>query len=139
MIRSILAIVVGLLVAFILILLVQTISVLFLFPMPPGLDRHDHEAMREYIHSLPDSAFLPILLAYFLGTFCGVALAVRIARRAPAVHALIVCGPFLFFNLMNLQMHEHPIWFWIASFVTFPVASLLGYLVSRRSAHSFGL
>src|SRR5205823_1202661 len=128
MIRSILAIVAGLVVAIILFMAVELLGgLLFPFAPPPGVDPWTNpEAMKTHIASLPLAAFLLVLAGWFLGTFCATVLALRIARRAPAVHALILCGVLLLTALLNLLSFPHPTWFWVATFVTFPLAVAAG-------------
>jgi hypothetical protein len=136
MVRSILAVAVGLIVAMILFSAAQFLC-WFIYLSPLGVNPMDPEAAKPYFADPPLGALLLVLLGYFVGTLCGTGLAVRIARRAPAVHALIVCGMLLIANLMNLLELPHPPWFWVATFVTFPVAAAAGALVGHSPAKPF--
>ena len=129
MIRSILAGIAGFVVAILVIMGVQMVSY-FLYGPPSGVEK-DPAAMEAYIRSLPLGAFLIVLLSYFLGTFCGVVVAVFIARRAPVVFAVIFCVVFMLANVMNLlTMPGHPLWFWVVSFAVYPFAAAAGALVA---------
>jgi hypothetical protein len=122
MVRSILAVLAGVVAATIVIIAIQMVSMV-VYPLPEGLKLDDRDAMKAYLDSMPASAWLLLLFGYFAGTFCGAALAVYLARRAPVVHAGIVCGVFMLGNLLNLLTLPHPMWYWWVSFATFPLAA----------------
>jgi hypothetical protein len=136
--RSILAVIAGIIVGNILIFGVQMLSVFF-YPTPPGLDPTDTEAMKEWIASLPPGALLFVLAAYAVGTFGGAWLAARLAGRAPVLHALFIAVFFFSASVVNLSKYQpaHPTWFVIANLGLFvPVAWLGGRLVTKRQAVS---
>jgi hypothetical protein len=133
MLRSILAVIVGIGVTMILFFAAEFL-VWYIYLYPLGVNPMNPETVK----ITPDAgALLLVLLGYFVGTFCGVALAVRIARRAPAVHTLIICGLLMLGNLMNLLDLPHPTWFWVASFAMFPLAGISGALTGRPPRKPF--
>ena len=92
--RSVLAVLAGAIVAGVLIAIVEAISSA-IFPLPPGLDIHDHAAMRQHIDTLPLGAFLLVLAAWAIGSFGGSWVAARIASRGRLGHGLAVGALFL--------------------------------------------
>jgi hypothetical protein len=133
MIRSILAVVLGILVAMSVTWVVQ-LPCAVLYPLPKELKPENTEAFRAYVATLPVGAFLLVLLSWFAGAFCGAWLAARIARRFPLVHALIVAAVSLaagFFELLSLP---HPTWFVVASLLAFPVAAIAAAALNRPKA-----
>jgi hypothetical protein len=130
MVRSVLAVVLGVVVTTIVITGVESISSL-LYPLPAGFDLHDREALQAFIAGLPVGAFLLVVFGWFLGTFCGAALAARVGRRTPAVHAVIVGIVSMAAGILNLAMLRHPAWVWVAGLLAFVVATLAAILVSR--------
>ena len=130
--RSALAVVVGALVAGVLIAAVEGISSA-IYPLPPGIDLHDHEAMRQHIHSLPVGAFLFVLAAWAMGSFGGSWVAARLATRARLTHGLIVGALFLLAGMMNLIMIPHPWWMWAGGILALAGCSYLGARLAGRA------
>jgi hypothetical protein len=127
MARTIGAILLGAIVAFLLIAAVHAVSAQ-VYPVPEGL-MQDKEGMARHIASLPIGAFLFVLAAYLIGTVGGVATAVRVGRaKFPgyAVGALLICG-----SLANLLMFPHPVWFAVANLAIVIAAT---YLMTRGAA-----
>jgi len=123
--RSVLAVLVGAIVAVGLISGIEAISSA-VYPMPPGVDLHDHAAMREYVHSLPIGAFLFILAAWAIGPCAGAWVAARIAGRAKLIHGLIVGALFLAGGIMTMLVIPHPAWMWIGGIAALAGCSYLG-------------
>ena len=122
--KRILAMVAGLISAFLVIVLVEGISITK-YPLPKGVDPHNAEAMKEHVASLPVDAFLIILFAYAAGAFTGSFVAVAISKifRQAMTIALVL----LIANTANLVQIDHPLWFAISStFIYFPLAWLGG-------------
>jgi hypothetical protein len=133
MIRSILAIVLGILIATIVTWVVQ-FPCAVLYPLPKELSPDDTEAFRAYVATLPVGAFLLVLLSWFAGAFCGAWLAARIVRRLPLVHALIVAAVQLAAGLYELLRLPHPTWFLVASLLVFPLAAIAAAALNRPKA-----
>ena len=123
--RSVLAVLAGAFVAGLLIAAVEAVSSA-LFPLPPGLDIHDHEAMRQHIDTLPTGAFLMVLAAWAIGSFGGSWVAARLASRARLVHGMIVGALFLLAGVLNMLMIPHPWWMWAGGIVALVGCSYLG-------------
>ena len=132
MFRSILGVFLGLLLSWIVTMAVEAPCAV-LFPWPKELDPKDTEAFRSYVTTLPIQAFLLVLLAWFVGTFCGAWLAARIGRRAPLVHALIIGAVMLACGLYELLTVPHPTWFMIAGLLTFPTAAVAAASLNRKA------
>jgi hypothetical protein len=113
-VRSILAVIVGMVVAFVLIAVVQMIG-MRVYPPPPGLDPRNIESLKAAMASIPLGALLFVLLSYAAGSVAGGWLAAWIAPRAPMMHAMIVAALLFGAGLMNLMTIPHPVWFWVAS------------------------
>jgi hypothetical protein len=128
--RSTLAVLVGVIVAMGLTAVIEMVGN-HLYPLPPGLDIHDHASMREYVHAMPTGAFVMVLLAWAVGAGTGAWVAARLAGRARLVHGLIVGALFLAAGIMNMLMVPHPIWMWIGGVA---VLAGCGYLGARAAA-----
>ena len=128
-VRSILAVVVGMLVAFVLFALVQIIG-MRAYPPPPGTDPMNAESVKAAMRQMPLGALLFVLLSYAAGSVAGGWVAARFAPKAKLMHAMIV-GALLFgAGLVNLSMIPHPAWFGVASSAIY----LLGAWSGARAA-----
>ena len=131
--RSVLAVLAGAIVAGVLIAIAESISVMT-YPMPPGVDPHDHAAMREHIQSLPIGAFAFVLVAWSIGAFGGSWVAARLAGRARLTHGLVVGGLFLCCGILTMLMIPHPWWMWVGGILALGGCSYLGARLAIRRA-----
>jgi hypothetical protein len=132
MVRSILAVVVGLIVAVIVTSGLQAVGQ-FIYPLPPGVNPNDPEALKKVLPTMPTGAFLLLLLDYAAGSLAGGLLAAWVARRRPALHALIVGGVLTVLGFLNLLLLPgHPAWVWAASAVVYLLPAYAG---SRLAPH----
>ncbi len=120
--RTILAVAIGIVVGAIVIFAVE----LFSPHQPPAdLDINDKAKFVEWVKTLPASAFFILLLAYFLGSAVGglVTNLVAGSRYRPA----LVTGLGLFVaGLMNVLEVPHPLWFVVASSLTYFLGAWIG-------------
>ncbi len=123
--RSVLAVLAGAIVAGLLIAAVESVSSA-IYPLPPGIDLHDHEAMRRHIDQLPIGAFLFVLGAWAIGSFGGSWVAARLAGRARIVHGLVVGALFLLAGVLNMLLIPHPWWMWVGGIAALAGCSYLG-------------
>jgi hypothetical protein len=103
-----------------------------LFPMPPGLDLNDPQALAVAMANAPLGALLFVLLAWAAGSLAGGWLAARLAGRAPHWHALIVGVLLLIAGIINLATLPHPLWFQVVSVLVFLPAAWLGGALGAR-------
>ena len=123
--RKILAVVGGVILGGVVVFVVEWISSK-VYPLPPGLDLNNREAMKAYVAALPIGALLFVLLAYVLGSLAGGWLAAKIARDSRLHLPLTVGGVLLFFGIINLVTIPHPLWFAMVSILVFLPAAYLG-------------
>jgi len=113
-VRSVLAVIAGMLVAFVLIAVVQSVG-LSVYPPPSDMDPLNYESIKSAMARIPLGALLFVLLSYAAGSVAGGWLAARIAPRAKMTHAMVLAALLFGAGLMNLITIPHPPWFWIAS------------------------
>ena len=116
MARAIIAVVVGLVAAFVSILVTEMVGAL---AVPAGVapSLKDAERMRDYLAGLPLSAYAFILAAYLIGSAVGGVVATRIVGQPASRCVWIVGGLLLATTVANLVLVPHPLWFSIASVV----------------------
>ncbi|HTN44734.1 MAG TPA: hypothetical protein VL098_00180 [Flavipsychrobacter sp.] len=131
MLRKIISVSAGLLVALLFIFLGERVSAR-LYPIPEGMDIADRAAMQAYIDSLPAAAFILILSGYFVASFfCGavIRLISGSADNTPAFFAGIGLTTV---GIVNFFSFEHPWWVIITGLLIFLPATLLGFTLIRK-------
>ena len=124
MIRTVVAVLLGLVVALATMLLVEYLG-MSLFPLPPGINLDNEDDLARLVASASTGKMLWVLMGWTLAAFVGGWVASRISRRhrkgaALAVGALIVAGV-----LLNAAMLPHPAWMTVAGvLLPLPVAWL---------------
>lgn len=127
--RSILAVLLGLILAGVVIATVEATSHQ-IYPPPEGLNLSDPEAALAVMSDVPTGALVFVLLAWILGSFTGGWLSARVADRAKTVHAFVVGGILMIAGILNMMIIPRPVWFWIAGLVVFLPFAYLGRLVA---------
>jgi len=137
--RSVGAVVLGLVVAFLLISMIEVAGTL-VFAFPPDVDPMDAEAMSAAIEAgrVPVGSMLTVIAAYAAGSFAGGWLTAWLAQRwqrpAPMKLALTLGGILTLMGIWNLVTITHPLWMQIATIVAFVPLAYLGARVAMRAA-----
>lgn len=132
MIRTIAAVLLGLLVALATMLLVEYLG-MSLFPLPPGLRLDNEHDLARLVESATLGKKLWVLMGWSLAAFVGGLVAAKISRRhrvgaALSVGALIVAGVAL-----NAALLPHPAWMTVAGvLLPLPLAWLAARLARPR-------
>jgi hypothetical protein len=102
------------------------------FPLPPGVDPADHEAVTAYAQTLPSSTFITLLAGWATGSFiCG--LLIRIISKSADKIPAYIAGLFLTTAaIVDLILLPHPMWFIVAGIVVFIPMTLLGHAAYRQ-------
>jgi hypothetical protein len=132
MARNIAAVLLGLVLAFVIVFLVEGIASHF-YPPPPNLNLADKAAMKAFIEKMPTSAFLLIEFGWFAGALVGSFVAARIAQAKPDYHGLIVGGLAFAAAIANMMLFPHPVWFWILTLLSYALATGAGIWLARIS------
>jgi MFS family permease len=131
MVKSILAVLTGLVVGFITIYLVELVSQQ-VYPLPAEVNLQDPEAMGTYMANAPAASLVLVLLAYALGSFLGGMVAARLATTKKMVHAIVVGVLLLLAGIANFYLLPHPIWFVISAVIIYPLMSFFGGAMGSR-------
>jgi hypothetical protein len=132
MLRTILSVVAGIVVAFAIVFASDALFHALIPSAPPPADTGDREAMGAYVAGQPSSVLVALLAGWTLAAFAGSALAARLARRGEWP-GWVVTSLFLFATAANFLMVPHPSWM-----VTLGVAAILvaGWAGSRIGART---
>jgi hypothetical protein len=125
-VRSVVAILGGVIAGVVLISAIQRLGHVF-YPQPPDFDLKDHEAVKALMNDMPLGGFLMLLLGYAAGTLGGAWLAAKLAGRARVRHGLVVGLFFLLASVANLVMIPfHPVWFIVVNLLLIMPAAYAG-------------
>jgi hypothetical protein len=125
MLRGVLAVIAGVVAAVVVIMLAE-LGCSQLFPLPPGLDPTNREAIEAHVAKLPLIALLLVVLGWALGSIAGGWVAARISRTNATRSALIVGTLLLIAGVMNMMTIPHPLWMWIAGLAVYLPSAWLG-------------
>ena len=137
MLRSVLAVIAGV-VATIVVIMLAELGCSQLFPLPPGLDPTNREAIEAHVAKLPLIALLLVVLGWALGSIAGGWVAARVSGGGAngMRSALIVGALLLLAGVMNMMTIPHPLWMWIVGLAVYLPCAWLGarLAVTPRSA-----
>jgi hypothetical protein len=134
-IRSILALIAGIVAASAVMMIVETVNGRLLYPelgkRAEGVT--DRQEIQAILASAPVGALVVVLIGWALGSLAGGFLATLISRKPPGGHALVLGALLTLAGIANNLMLPPPFWFWIATFAVFLPATYVGArLVPRR-------
>ena len=129
-IRSILAVVAGLVSAFVVVAAVESIGHAVI-PAPEGVDLTDHEAIRGAMTqgAIPIGALVFVVAAWTIAALAGGWVAARTARTRRNFLTHWSSAPFLTATIAMLLHLPHPLWMWVVAMIeVLPLAYLGGWL-----------
>jgi len=132
MLRNILAVIVGIVVGMAINMALIQLNSLVLFPMPAGTDMSNPEQFNAYIASLPQTAFIVVILAHLSQSFVGALVAARLCQSHPMKLAMIVGTVALAGGIMAMGMIDGPSWLVIELPLYLVVAWIAGRIVISR-------
>lgn len=109
MLRTVLAGVVGVVVAMLTITLCE-FAAHAVYPPPPGLDMTDPTAVAAYAATVPVPALVLVLLGWTLGAFDGALAAALVTRSRARTVALVVGAVVVAGVVVNAMLIPHPAW-----------------------------
>lgn len=131
MIRKLLAIIIGVLVAGITVMLIQELGH-GLYPPPADLDVSDREFMADYVAGLPWGPLAFVLASYVIGTLAGGWAAASVAGESSLLFAGIVGLLMLAGAIWNVMIIPHPTWFTVTAVIGVILATLLAARFSSK-------
>jgi hypothetical protein len=135
-IRSILAVIAGFVVASVVMMIVETANGRLLYPelrkRAEGVT--DRQEIKAIMASAPVGALSVVLIGWALGSVAGGYLATLISRKPPGGHALVLGALLTLAGVANNLMLPPPFWFWIATFAVLLPATYVGARLVPRGA-----
>jgi hypothetical protein len=130
MVRSIGALIAGLLVMLIVISSIQWIGH-SIYPPPDGLDPKDPTAMAAAIAELPFGALAMVLLSYAAGSFLGGGTGAAVSVRHKRGVAILLGVVMTALVALNFVIIPHPLWMIVVGLLIPVPFALLGWRVFR--------
>jgi hypothetical protein len=124
-VRSVGAVIAGLVVAMFFIVGVEVVWAV-VYPPAPGVDLGNVEACKAHIAQLPADAFVIAVAGWGLTVLAGSWVATRLGTGRHPAHGIVVGSILLAAAVANMLMLPYPIWFWVLNLVAFPAATYLG-------------
>lgn len=125
MVRKILAVFAGVIVASICIWVIETLNHM-MYPYPDGMKPNDMEGFKNYVETLPFLGKFMVIVGYAVGALVSGFIATKISKDGKPT-AAIICGiVFLVFTIYNMTVLPTPIWFWILGILVW-ILVLAGY------------
>ena len=132
MIRKILAVIGGLVLAVVTFTIIQMIGGM-IFGMPNDLDFKDKVAVAAYMATMPFGAFLLLAFGYALGSFLA-GIAVRFISKSDGLLLPSIVGSSLTLAwLMNIWTVPHPTWMAVLGFLLYIPFTLIGHRMAKSS------
>lgn len=131
--RKILAVVVALIVATAIFMIFQMGNSMVMAPPSPEV-MADRAKLAEYMANGPAKAYIVVLIGYIIGSFAGGFVVTKMGRRwSPGVTLTIILGSLLTLAMVaNIMMLPgQPLWFVVASLVSFIPMTLIGHRFAR--------
>jgi hypothetical protein len=125
MLRSILAVVSGIIVAFSVITIAGLVGHA-LWPAGDNVDFADRESVRAFIAKMPVAALVFVAVSDGVGTFVGAVAVAAIARRRKVTLAMTLGALVMAAGVGNLVLIPHPAWFWVADLAVYLPAAYAG-------------
>lgn len=132
--RNILSVVVGLAIAIITFLIVETINASF-HPTPTNLDLQDSIAVKTFYENQPPTFWVMVLTGWIIGSLlCG--LLIKIISKNENRKLPIIAGIILTLSAVaNFFSLPHPTWFIVVGLMVFIPSTLLGHKLFKIKAN----
>ena len=112
MARSILAVVAGLVTAFVVIFVIEAVGHIF-YPPPPDIDMRDPQVIKSLMENAPTGSLIVVLIGWALGSFIGGLVTSHVAIKNKLTHSIITGALLMISGIANMIMLPHPVWMWI--------------------------
>jgi hypothetical protein len=105
-----------------------------MYPLPPGTEMSNSNAIKSHMANAPMAALMGVALAWTIAPLVGSWIAALIARRAFFAHGLMVGAFFLAADVLNVRSFPHPTWLAVVGVVAPIVSSCLGASLAAQMA-----
>jgi hypothetical protein len=132
-IRSALAVIISLVVAFVLVVALEGASAV-LHPFPADFDG-SQAAMLDHVANYPDWVLAIVVVIWGATTFVSTWLATRLGTNRHAAHGLAIGSLLLAGVILNMYLLPYPVWFEAANVVVFLLCIYWGVKLGRSTGN----
>lgn len=130
MLRNILGIVVGIILGFITIGLLESLGhKLF---APEGFDPTDPQGIKAYGATATLGGMVFVVVAWIIGSFVGGLAGSMVARNSKMLWGAVIGGIMLGAGLLNVLSHPHPLWMKLSVIIAFIPPALAGARIGMK-------
>ncbi len=127
-IKDILAIMAGVFLGALTVMAIQMTGHHF-YPLPDNIDPESVESITAHMTDVSIGAMLFVLLAWFLGAFTGVLLAIKAAPIRKKMAGGLVGFIQWLMAIQTLNMLPHPMWMTVAGVLAAPLATFIAFML----------
>jgi hypothetical protein len=134
MMRSVMGVGAGFILASAIMMALESVNGRFLYPELGKLAEgvKDRDALKSILSRAPTGAFFVVILGWVLGSIAGGCMAALIGKRAPVGHALVLGGILALAGIATNLMIPPPLWLWIVGLMVFLPATFAGARLAQR-------
>lgn len=129
--NKILSVVIGLLSAFVVVMIFDYISHL-MYPVPEGVDMNNPEVIKDVMKNLPAPSFIIMVFGWMIASAVGAYVCSIISKERHYVLMMVFAVCFMITTVANLIMIPHPIWVWIGGLLVILPAAIIGFRWSGK-------
>jgi hypothetical protein len=129
--RSIGAILAGLVVAMVLIVAIEVVTIGF-HPFPDGADTTDHAVVEAHVEKFPHWVLAIAVAGWGITTFVSAWIATRLGAGRHLAHGVAIGMLLLAAAAFNMYMLPYPVWFEIANLIILPLSILAAVKLGRE-------
>lgn len=96
-----------------------------LYPQPPGMDIHSHEALSNWMNTLPNKVYIIIALSHGLGAFASGLISSLVSGSNRLTFGIIGFCAIFIPVMIYLFTYHFPVWFVVTDTV---ITAILGFI-----------
>lgn len=131
MIRSVIAVIVGLVAAIIIFVIFETINH-SIFQRPSGLE--NDAAMNQFMRDVPLKFMLLVIVGWAVGSFASGFIIRKISNSVSSILPIVAGAILTLSGIANLVLVTHPLWMQVVTVVIFVPFVWLGFSLPTRTA-----
>lgn len=132
MLKNIFSILAGLLSAFVVMMIFEYINSL-IFPFPENFAMSDLDAVQQFSKTLPDTAYILVLLGWAAGSFLAGWVAQKISKNDQLFIPLMLSALLTLLGVINFLMLAHPVWMLTLGIFVFIGLPFIGFKTAKSS------
>jgi hypothetical protein len=131
LIRSIVAMLAGIVVAILTFTLIEQLGH-SIFPPPATINWNDSNAVKAFMDNQPVGSYLLVLAGWIIGSFAAAIITQKISQQSAYILPAVLSALLLASAALNFFMLPRPVWFVVAGLIVFAPSVFAGWTLSER-------